>query len=1747
MLSLLPVVIALLFVTKSATTAAEEGKRKGPLKSKLESDVVDARATKAQRMTDEDRLAKTPKELMRDVHKARQSRTNEKRKKTLGRRVLVFQRDVVDVSDENEISGAFEKRKEELFAARTTKASDGGQRVPQTISKEDGRKIEEETGSRERLLRRGRRKTSAAAAAAQNVKWNASAFAKEPKEYEEGISWKRSRRKRSDGGVGGRMKDYFDAVNEDATSSQQFYIVLEEGEGRADTKRAEQILRENKGGFVKDSNGFPVVVGGKNGGYLAFGPPDAAFEVSKIAVWVDAWTPELSLDASFDVIDTVIEVEMEKATTKTKKKTTTSEEEEEKKREEDGVSEKRLKTLFTDLGLETRENRLGESVNSLRVDVTRLGNTKDDKLFARYASEEVAVVLSEKGITVLTDDESYEVGPNVTMGTKHFRRNVVFDPDGRFFKLRNIPSKFLADAARFIAALPFTVRVTPLYARKKLNLYARGVIQGFIWKDPSNTIHVPTPIWSKGDLRGDSVIVGVGDTGANRNNCYLEGEDKFKYYNTEYGNDEDEDGHGTHVVGSLAGYSTSEGAREDGMATSAQIAFFDLAYTDEYGEIVMAATPNMDSEYYQVAYDAGARIHSDSWGYDVFEYDAETKEIDQYARDTPDFLPFFAAGNSGDYGLGSITTPAGGKNMLSIGASKSPRSWDAYIPPDWEYYNVNIASELHRFSYHFSHLKIILLQAYNFGLNWDSTSKEYATVARSVIHAKPEEGCSALSNDVDQRIALIKRGTCPFETKARNAYNAGAIGVLIYNAEYDTDLQNPNGYKIHMGRSESDYPQAFNSAAVGFITHRDGLVLKALSEHSTGIKVTFSRYTRTNMDLGFEDVAYFSSAGPFGPDNYDLRIKPDIIAPGDEIKSAANNNVCGTATSSGTSMACPIAAGGTALVQEYFEKGYYPGGFPGSGANRAPSGSLLKAIVINGATAMTGIDEEYLEPLEQPPSFKQGWGRLNLTNSLHFDDIPESPKVMYIHDNKELSASNNHTDGFCLDVDSYYDKFELRVTLVWADVADERLVNDLDLELHFGSNYTGMSKILPLDGLEDHTNNVERIIYSNPEQGRYWVNVKKHGNFGSGSGSIQKYAVVATGTFTHMEGKTYDECALDNPPPPPSPPPANPPEPPPSPPPPPPSPPPPSPKPSPPPSPPPDLSQPSSPPPPPIERVSGRVYASGYLSKCTVYLDTNRNGEPDFVLDPKTTTDGFGAFTLSPTRSYSVASTNLIADTRSGSCIDAFTKQSSALLTLKAPPGATMLSPLSTILVAMMKEIGSYPRVSAYDRMKIAFGWDNTQVDLLDKDSIAEAQNDVIEEYVHVATTNVNLANLIASSSRMICGIKSNVALATCEAYAVKAIAHRVITQHERIENNKAVNSRRRLNELMRIDLLDFHKAAIIEDIIKDVLDVAHRNVEFDGTEELKGISTTSRAVSNAATVLLELKDSISGGAPIDDFLVSIAAVATVSQAPSLLDEIEELSLNGEASMSSSDPLTTLSLSMNSYKDAFETEKANIDWDLTYSFPPPNPSSPPPPPPGPASLTLGDVAESVSPAALAGAGISVVFVVLLFCFRHRLARCCSSEAKRLENQANVGVPVAVHQTLPGHRRQQMPVWQEGEEGLEHQRQREFMTRQMQPLSPESPASLRAQYARDIPPVADSQVDKSIPSEDVRNERPTRDPGIWYPDDDDDNEPRVIPTIVDVENEAEVLRLEHYRRELATHGRTLPPRQDSTIVEHRASQ
>lgn len=56
------------------------------------------------------------------------------------------------------------------------------------------------------------------------------------------------------------------------------------------------------------------------------------------------------------------------------------------------------------------------------------------------------------------------------------------------------------------------------------------------------------------------------------------------------------------------------------------------------------------------------------------------------------------------------------------------------------------------------------------------------------------------------------------------------------------------------------------------------------------------------------NIAFFSSRGPTS----DLRLKPDVVAPGTTIRSTANGG--GYTVPSGTSMATPHVAGAAALI-----------------------------------------------------------------------------------------------------------------------------------------------------------------------------------------------------------------------------------------------------------------------------------------------------------------------------------------------------------------------------------------------------------------------------------------------------------------------------------------------------------------------------------------------------------------------------------------------------------------------------------------------------------------------------------------------------------------------------------------------------------------------------------------------------------------------------------------------------------------
>lgn len=151
-------------------------------------------------------------------------------------------------------------------------------------------------------------------------------------------------------------------------------------------------------------------------------------------------------------------------------------------------------------------------------------------------------------------------------------------------------------------------------------------------------------------------------------------------------------------------------------------------------------------------------------------------------------------------------------------------------------------------------------------------------------------------------ILLVERGSdikgdlLYFSTKEKNAVNAGARALIVYNNEPGIFL----GELIHEF-VESDYkPQI----PVVSIDRKDGLEIKESLQEKN--KATLHLFY--NPDF----VAHFSSRGPVSP----FYIKPDILAPGVYINTTQING--GYNVTSGTSFAAPHVSGAVALLLEKY-------------------------------------------------------------------------------------------------------------------------------------------------------------------------------------------------------------------------------------------------------------------------------------------------------------------------------------------------------------------------------------------------------------------------------------------------------------------------------------------------------------------------------------------------------------------------------------------------------------------------------------------------------------------------------------------------------------------------------------------------------------------------------------------------------------------------------------------------------------
>ncbi|KAJ9653174.1 hypothetical protein H2198_007636 [Neophaeococcomyces mojaviensis] len=247
------------------------------------------------------------------------------------------------------------------------------------------------------------------------------------------------------------------------------------------------------------------------------------------------------------------------------------------------------------------------------------------------------------------------------------------------------------------------------------------------------------------------------------------------------------------------------------------------------------------------------------------------------------------------------------------------------------------------------------------------------------------------------------------------------------------------------------------------------------------------------------EISWYSSRGP----TVELRIKPDVVAPGTPILSNKSSVMPqklpanGMEPSddpqycfrSGTSMATPLVAGCAAALREYLK----------TSGMESPPAALMKALLINGAYSV-----------HHSHSAKEGFGIVNIANSLvtkdgkdgawrigkTFTDVKQDDPI-YVDIPQAVNPSstddNNKTRytevaGTLRVTPPSRKGVTLKVTMVYTDLGGAQLQNDLNLQVtasdgSFRNGNRGSSR------LTDSNNNVEQIVWKGIAPGKAKINV----------------------------------------------------------------------------------------------------------------------------------------------------------------------------------------------------------------------------------------------------------------------------------------------------------------------------------------------------------------------------------------------------------------------------------------------------------------------------------------------------------------------------------------------------------------------------------------------------------------------------------------------------------------------------------
>ena len=376
-----------------------------------------------------------------------------------------------------------------------------------------------------------------------------------------------------------------------------------------------------------------------------------------------------------------------------------------------------------------------------------------------------------------------------------------------------------------------------------------------LWNDVSvrtNMMNVSN-VWTTLGLTGAGQIIAVADTGldtGNTNTLHPDFTNRvtgFGWTNGSYSASYkwgDYDEHGTHVCGSILGNGTMSTGRYKGVAYEANLIMQGTGPD-------LSGIPTTLATLFRQAFTNGARIHSDSWGYDDHGYyNDDSKAVDQYVWSNKTMLICIAAGNSGTDSNTvdgvidpmSVASPATAKNCLTVGAAENYRTSGGYSTYTWG----------------------------------DAWPDDYGTAPVSTDYlSRPAsnsiQGMAAFSsrgpcNDGRIKPDIVAPGTDIISTRTRAATNTGwGIG--------------PNTNYLYMGGTSMATPLTAGAAGLtrqwvtttGGVTNPSGQLLKALmlngarnmapGQYGTGTKQEIPTVRPNNVE-GWGHVDLFTTLQP---------------------------------------------------------------------------------------------------------------------------------------------------------------------------------------------------------------------------------------------------------------------------------------------------------------------------------------------------------------------------------------------------------------------------------------------------------------------------------------------------------------------------------------------------------------------------------------------------------------------------------------------------------------------------------------------------------------------------------------------------------------------------------------------------------------------------------------------------------------------------------------------------------------------